>query len=200
MSGKDAGAHNQPHQHSNFQARAATDEAEELNRRWSEEQQPRNGSRPSSSRERANPYDPATNDSTPPPREHELTKRLLHIHSQDSNDGSSNIRRSASGRRKTNALIEDSLTVQLHNEAESKKANGDPSVPKPGLGPRPVGGDEKLGLFSGVYVPTCLNVLSILMFLRFGFILGKFWHTYGPLSRLANSSQAREDFWALWAC
>lgn len=28
-------------------------------------------------------------------------------------------------------------------------------------------------MFSGVYVPTCLNVLSILMFLRFGFLLGQ---------------------------
>jgi potassium/chloride transporter 9 len=65
------------------------------------------------------------------------------------------------------------LATQIHNEAESKKPNGDHSFPKPGLGPRPVGGDEKLGLFSGVYVPTCLNVLSILMFLRFGFILGQ---------------------------
>lgn len=41
------------------------------------------------------------------------------------------------------------------------------------LGPRPIGGDEKLDMFSGVFVPTCLNVLSILMFLRFGFILGQ---------------------------
>ncbi|PGH18192.1 hypothetical protein AJ80_04579 [Polytolypa hystricis UAMH7299] len=32
---------------------------------------------------------------------------------------------------------------------------------------------EKLGTFSGVFVPTSLNVLSILMFLRFGFILGQ---------------------------
>jgi potassium/chloride transporter 9 len=97
-------------------------------------------------------------------------------------------------------MEEDPLTVQMHNEAESKKANGDPSAPKPGLGPRPVGGDEKLGLFSGVYVPTCLNVLSILMFLRFGFILGQFWHIYGALSQLANSPQAREEFWVSWAC
>ncbi|VBB88909.1 Vacuolar membrane cation-chloride cotransporter (CCC), putative [Yarrowia lipolytica] len=34
-------------------------------------------------------------------------------------------------------------------------------------------GDEKLGTFSGVFMPTTLNVLSILMFLRFGFILGQ---------------------------
>lgn len=32
---------------------------------------------------------------------------------------------------------------------------------------------HKLGTFGGVFVPTTLNVLSILMFLRFGFILGQ---------------------------
>ncbi|KAJ5142931.1 uncharacterized protein N7515_001718 [Penicillium bovifimosum] len=32
---------------------------------------------------------------------------------------------------------------------------------------------KKLGTYSGVFVPTTLNVLSILMFLRFGFILGQ---------------------------
>ncbi|KAM5435353.1 hypothetical protein MferCBS31731_006318 [Microsporum ferrugineum] len=32
---------------------------------------------------------------------------------------------------------------------------------------------QKLGSFSGVFVPTTLNVLSILMFLRFGFLLGQ---------------------------
>lgn len=31
----------------------------------------------------------------------------------------------------------------------------------------------KLGLVSGVYIPVCLNILSILMFLRFGLILGQ---------------------------
>jgi solute carrier family 12 (potassium/chloride transporters), member 9 len=180
MSGKHTGAHchTEPHPHSNFQTKAATDEAGELDRRWSGDQPQENQSRPSASREHSNPYEPATNDSTPPLREHKFTKRLLHISSHDSRDGSSQLRRrSASGRRKTQAVGEDALTIQMHNEAESKKANGDPSAPKPGLGPRPVGGDEKLGLFSGVYVPTCLNVLSILMFLRFGFILGRFCHT-----------------------
>lgn len=34
-------------------------------------------------------------------------------------------------------------------------------------------GTKKLGTFSGVFVPTTLNVLSILMFIRFGFILGQ---------------------------
>ncbi|KAJ5373867.1 hypothetical protein N7517_005873 [Penicillium concentricum] len=38
---------------------------------------------------------------------------------------------------------------------------------------RSVDEPKKLGTFSGVFVPTTLNVLSILMFLRFGFILGQ---------------------------
>ena len=179
MSGKHAGTHfhNDPHQHSNFQTKAATDEAGELNRRWSGDQRSGSQARPSASREPSNPYEPATNDSTPPPHEHELTKRLLHVHSHDSNGSSQLRRRSVSKRRKAQTMEEDPLMVQMRNDAESKKANGDPSAPKPGLGPRPIGGDEKLGLFSGVYVPTCLNVLSILMFLRFGFILGGFCHS-----------------------
>jgi potassium/chloride transporter 9 len=69
-----------------------------------------------------------------------------------------------SGRRQTIIMGEDL--------PESRKTNGDSSTPKRGLGPRPVGGAKKLGMFSGVFVPTCLNVLSILMFLRFGLILG----------------------------
>lgn len=32
---------------------------------------------------------------------------------------------------------------------------------------------HKLGVVSGVYIPVCLNILSILMFLRFGHILGQ---------------------------
>ncbi|KAK5993653.1 Vacuolar cation-chloride cotransporter 1 [Cladobotryum mycophilum] len=38
---------------------------------------------------------------------------------------------------------------------------------------RRAGGGSKLGTMSGVYVPVYLNILSILMFLRFGHILGQ---------------------------
>lgn len=155
-------------EHSNFQSRSARDDAGELSRQASvSENIP---SRPQASTEQSNPYEPATNDSTPPPREFGLTKRLLHIHEGDG-EGSRRVRRrSTSGKRQV-AVGESSSTEYPQNGAENKRSNGS-SVPKPGLGPRPVGGSEKLGLFSGVYVPTCLNVLSILMFLRFGFILG----------------------------
>ncbi|KIV95053.1 hypothetical protein PV10_02755 [Exophiala mesophila] len=46
-------------------------------------------------------------------------------------------------------------------------------MPRVGAFPRPVGGTDKLNTFSGVFVPVSLNVLSILMFIRFGFILGQ---------------------------
>ncbi len=158
-------------QHSNFHSGTAHDEAGELNRRSSmviEQQEPLlsestndNDGRP----EDPNPYEPATNESNPPPREYSLTKRLLHIASFRGGNGN--------GRKPSAANAEDELaTIQMNNAAEIKRANGEASIPKAGLGPRPIGGNEKLGMFSGVYVPTCLNVLSILMFLRFGFILG----------------------------
>lgn len=41
------------------------------------------------------------------------------------------------------------------------------------MGQEPPGKKGKLGLVSGVYIPVCLNILSILMFLRFGLILGQ---------------------------
>jgi len=161
--------------HSNFQARSVRDEAGEWRRSndiLTEGHDPPTGEEagPAISGQPAHPYDPDANDSTPSPHVHASTRQLLHRYSPEGHVDSPNIRkRSVSGRRKQragNTVGDDSLTTKMH--PESKKVNGDSS--KPEL--RPTGGDEKLGMFSGVYVPTCLNVLSILMFLRFGFILG----------------------------
>jgi len=67
----------------------------------------------------------------------------------------------------------------VHPEASSESGRkqstipATPMKPRPGALPRPVGGTGKLGTFSGVFVPVMSNILSILMFLRFGFILGQ---------------------------
>lgn len=56
---------------------------------------------------------------------------------------------------------------------------------------------NKLGIVSGVYIPVCLNILSILMFLRFGLILAQ----VGLLGMLgmhsSNPVVIREFFLAL---
>ncbi len=165
-----------------FQTRTATDEQGELvtdghrTESASKSQDPH--PRAPDALDTPNPYDPATNDTVPPPRRHSFTRKLLHLH-DGANDfeAPSNLRRrSASGHRKSRTdydTEEQPLIPPTHNSSERKKADAEISTPKPGLGPRPVGGHHKLGTFSGVFVPTCLNVLSILMFLRFGFILGQ---------------------------
>jgi potassium/chloride transporter 9 len=125
---------------------------------------------PSASTGTSRPFEPATTALTPPPREHLLPIRLPFVpsnHEQGPRSRSQTARRrSASGKRVVSTARDGSAGAQLNSELAGKK-------PKSGLGPRPVGGNEKLDTFSGVYVPTCLNVLSILMFLRFGFILGQ---------------------------
>ncbi len=165
-------------QHSNFQSRAAVDVAGELSRRNSMPLDEQGFSIPAENPEYQNsskPYEPTTSSSIPPPHEHSLTKKLLHI--DDRQDGygtcSGAQRRPTSGRWRIHNGTLGGDSANVHIAAEHKHTHGELSTPKPGLGPRPIGGNEKLGMFSGVYVPTCLNVLSILMFLRFGFILGQ---------------------------
>lgn len=48
-----------------------------------------------------------------------------------------------------------------------------PEPKEPSAAPDPKRNGGKLGTVSGVYIPVCLSILSILMFLRFGFILGR---------------------------
>ncbi|KAF2854559.1 cation chloride cotransporter-like protein [Plenodomus tracheiphilus IPT5] len=67
--------------------------------------------------------------------------------------------------------LQSMFTSVGHND--KRNSASDPFKPRPGAVPRPVGGTEKLGTFAGVFVPVTLNVLSILMFLRFGFLLGQ---------------------------
>ena len=62
-------------------------------------------------------------------------------------------------------LLHAPLSAGRLRDASADKKNGHRS--------RTMDDSKKLGTFSGVFVPTTLNVLSILMFLRFGFILGQ---------------------------
>lgn len=162
---------------SNFLTRTAADTAAQLDRRLSmnppvEEQQPQTTSQQSDPIE--NPYEPLTNASKPVPHRHDLTKKILGLH-DGSNDDPTPIRRSSSGRRRSSQglLGDTSLTAHTHKHGKAQSKDEDAPVPRIGSLPRPVGGHGKLGTFSGVFVPTSLNVLSILMFLRFGLILGQ---------------------------
>jgi solute carrier family 12 (potassium/chloride transporters), member 9 len=181
-------------QASSFQTRTATGDGEPVPDQQPTESHPKlQDSCPQApgASDAPNPYDPATNDTVPSPRRHSFTRKLFHLHdgANDFEAPSHVRRRSASGHRKSRAAHdteEPALIPRLHNGSERRKGGAETPTPRPGLGPRPVGGHHKLGTFSGVFVPTCLNVLSILMFLRFGFILGQ-----GGVLGIMGSSRVR---------
>jgi len=80
----------------------------------------------------------------------------------DLQDKSSSPKGSLLGRKKDNKATDLEAGPEDKKERRNSKS-----------GPKSAPTSSKLGTFSGVFVPTSLNVLSILMFIRFGFILGQ---------------------------
>lgn len=169
-----------PRGRSNFLTRTATDTASRLARRYSlPPSTEENHTGPEQhSGQSENPYEPVTNNSEAPPRPHTLTRRVFGwLGGSDDNiklrPRSSIGRRRSTSRSHPRLLGDSSVTAQMHKHTNDKDQVDKPNLPKVGSMPRPIGGTDKMGTFTGVFVPTSLNVLSILMFIRFGFILGQ---------------------------
>ena len=75
---------------------------------------------------------------------------------------------SASPRRRRRSRSENAKTGDVETGLDGAHVEGEGKTQS-----APVLPTSKLNTFSGVFVPTSLNVLSILMFIRFGFILGQ---------------------------
>jgi len=154
---------------SNFLTRTATDDAAQLDRRHSNA--PSAGEETRQNEGSSNMYEARADQSEPLPRRHSLTRRIFK--SLDGGAESPLLWRSSSSTRRNGRHSYGSLAAEMHRSTDANDRRVTTSAPRPGTMPRPVGGKAKLGTFSGVFVPTTLNVLSILMFLRFGFILGQ---------------------------
>lgn len=158
-----------------FQTRTAVDAAGELNRRFSvfvDDASPSQdgqfgGDGSADNNDTPNTGAPTGSSILTSPLN--FTKRFLNIHNGSNPTETTPLLR----KRSTTNGRGSRLSPTRTDPRVAQNADGDDKRTKPGLGPRPVGGHDKLGTFSGVFVPTCLNVLSILMFLRFGFILGQ---------------------------
>lgn len=148
-----------PQSRSSFLTRAPTDNAAQLSRRSS-------FTSPKSSRHEAarssittdvntSEIFPGRPSSSPPERANPGLDSRGHGRPNLSSRGSTG------GRRKSTQSQHGGLYAAAH------RRQGEASASHPAA----VAG--KLGTFSGVFVPTTLNVLSILMFIRFGFILGQ---------------------------
>ena len=154
-----------------FLTRTATDDAAKLFRRTSFPALSQDGSRRGTEQkgELNEPDEPAATISQIEAQQHDNSARRPLKGSHDDMAEESG-RRMRSGSRTTKQG-----NNSVHATQSPKKGNGSEKrlLPRVGTVPRPTGGSGKLGTFSGVFVPTSLNVLSILMFIRWGFILGQ---------------------------
>lgn len=152
-----------PQSRSKFLTRASTDIASQLNRQTSymSSKPPRNEAAQPSIVNELHKSDIYNTLSRAP--SHDPTNR-----NQDYRDGNGSSHLSSQGPTSRRRKSIPSQHGNLYTNAQRQQAG-----PKGGLASKPTASSEKLGTFSGVFVPTTLNVLSILMFLRFGFILGQ---------------------------
>lgn len=156
-----------PRSHSNFATKTATDQGGQLTRRWSLFR-----TSPSPRDEIPNPNLDGTSqwDAFSGVYQMESPGLLSRIRGffnfADAGD-----QKQGNGRRSRRGSGEPLLATGTDQRADKRHDHGKPRAKS--VGGIPGAASAKLGTFAGVFVPTTLNVLSILMFLRFGFILGQ---------------------------